>query len=269
MFGKLFVQMYQGTLRTAGWQALITFQQLIILADQEGVADFSLAWLEGQTGIPLAILEEGVAILERPDPGSRTPDEEGRRIVRLSASRDWGWRIVNYAKYRALRTAEDRREYHKLYSRQRRGDTESDAKVVKVVRQQRQPTSTNSRSRSRSRSIQKSAGDLSVSPPAPVGPLVDRARAQLAEEHQTVFDQHVRASHNPEALAGSVLMLTERIPGATWHHVGEALLDLSLIGKPATGKLLLAFTRGAMTAPPVGKQADPFAARLREMESHD
>ena len=37
MYGKLFAQMFDGTLATKGpWQALITFQQLVILADKHG-----------------------------------------------------------------------------------------------------------------------------------------------------------------------------------------------------------------------------------------
>jgi hypothetical protein len=42
MYGKLFSQMYDGTLATKGpWQALVTFQQLIILADKHGIVDMT------------------------------------------------------------------------------------------------------------------------------------------------------------------------------------------------------------------------------------
>ena len=46
--------------------------------------------------------------------------QTARRIVRLSDSREWGWEIVNFLKYRALRSQEERREYMRQYQRDRR-----------------------------------------------------------------------------------------------------------------------------------------------------
>lgn len=113
--------MYDGTLGTKGpWQALVTFQQLVILADEQGVVDMTPEAVARRTTIPVEIIKAGIIALEQPDPDSRTPDLDGRRIVRLSDDREWGWRIVNYLHYRAIRTAEERREYMKNYQRERR-----------------------------------------------------------------------------------------------------------------------------------------------------
>lgn len=121
MYGKLFTGMYDGTLATGGlWEALVTFQQLIILADQYGTVDMTPEAIFRRTTIPLEIIVKGLTALEKPDPQSRTPDEEGRRIIRLADSRPWGWRIVNYAHYREIRSAEDRRDYMKRYQREYR-----------------------------------------------------------------------------------------------------------------------------------------------------
>ena len=121
MYGKLFEQMYDGTLATKGpWQALVTFQQLIILADRNGEVDMTPEAISRRTTIPLEIIEHGIKALEEPDGDSRSPDLEGRRIVRLSDSRVWGWQLVNYGKYRAIRSQEERREYMRVYQRKRR-----------------------------------------------------------------------------------------------------------------------------------------------------
>lgn len=121
MYGKLFEQMYDGTLCTHGpWEALVTFQQLIILSDKDGVVDMTPEAISRRTTIPLEVIKTGLQRLSEPDPESRTPDEEGRRIAFLSDSRAWGWRIVNYIKYRTIRTAEDRKQYMRNYQRQRR-----------------------------------------------------------------------------------------------------------------------------------------------------
>lgn len=114
MYGKLFASMFRGSLY-GKWQAIITFQQMIILADQYGTVDFTPEALAATTSIPLDIIKEGIQILESPDDTSRSPDESGRRIIPLDPSRSWGWHIVNYSKYRAIRSAEERRAYHRQY----------------------------------------------------------------------------------------------------------------------------------------------------------
>lgn len=111
--------MYDGSLY-GHWQALVTFQQMIVLADQEGTLNMTPEALAARTSIPIEIIRQGISELELPDPDSRTPAEEGRRIVRLSEHRAWGWRIVNFEEYNKLRSAEERREYMRRYQRNRR-----------------------------------------------------------------------------------------------------------------------------------------------------
>src|SRR5438477_11915234 len=106
--------MYDGTLASKGpWQAIVTFQQLLILADPTGVIDMTPESIGRRTTIPLEIIAVGINALEQPDPASRRRDEEGRRIVRLDDHRAWGWRIVNFVHYRNLRNNADRPEYQK------------------------------------------------------------------------------------------------------------------------------------------------------------
>jgi len=138
MYGKLFTQMYDGTLGTKGpWQALVTFQQMIVLADQHGEIDMTPEAMARRTTIPIEIIVEGIKALEQPDPDSRSPALQGRRIERLTADRDWGWRIVNYAHYRSIRTQDDRREYMKQYQRERRAKVKKS--TVSTSGKQNQP----------------------------------------------------------------------------------------------------------------------------------
>ena len=121
MYGKLFEHMYDGTLATRGpWQALVTFQQLIILADKRGDVDMTHEAISRRTTIPLEIIQQGIQALEQPDSASRSPALEGRRIVRLSENREWGWNVVNYGHYRKIRSQDERREYMRNYQRKRR-----------------------------------------------------------------------------------------------------------------------------------------------------
>lgn len=123
MFAKLFQTMYDGTLCSVGpWEALVTFQQLLILKDPAGVVDMTPEAISRRTTIPVDIIRRGIEALEKPDPASRTPDDDGRRIRRLDAHRDWGWQIVNHEKYRNMRSNEDRRDYFREYKRTQRAE---------------------------------------------------------------------------------------------------------------------------------------------------
>lgn len=117
MYGKIFSSMFDGSLY-GNWQAIITLQQMIVLCDVDGVVDMTPQAIAARTSIPLEIIQAGIEILEQPDKYSRTPDAGGRRIERLDDHRPWGWRIVNYKKYRHLVDSETVREQNR--ERQRR-----------------------------------------------------------------------------------------------------------------------------------------------------
>jgi len=110
MYGKVFEQMYHGSMVVSGWEAIVTMQQLIVLADREGVVDMTNWAISNLTTIPLDIIDKGLEALSKPDPHSRSKEEEGRRIVLLDPSRQWGWRLVNYKYYAGLASKEDKRE---------------------------------------------------------------------------------------------------------------------------------------------------------------
>ena len=121
VYGKLFASMYDGSLAMVGpWEALVTFQQLVILADREGFVDMTPEAISRRTIIPIEIIRKGIEVLEQPDERSRDPRENGRRIIRIAPHRDWGWQIVNYDKYRKIRSADERREYMREHMRQNR-----------------------------------------------------------------------------------------------------------------------------------------------------
>lgn len=124
MYTKVFRSIYDGTLAD-NWRAMVTFQQMLILADSQGVVDMTVGAMSRTTGIPVEILSEGIAALEAPDPASRSPDMEGRRIARLDAHREWGWFLVNFAKYRAMQTREEKNEADRERMRSKRAAARS------------------------------------------------------------------------------------------------------------------------------------------------
>lgn len=121
MYGKIFDSIYDGSLY-GQWEGIVTLQQMIVLCDQEGFVDMTPQALAARTSIPFEIITKGIEILMQPDRYSRTEGAEGRRIELIDTRRPWGWKIVNYGKYREMRTIEDRREYMREYMRTRRSE---------------------------------------------------------------------------------------------------------------------------------------------------
>lgn len=119
MYGKIFGSMYDGTL-AGHWQAIVTMQQLIVLASPDGVVDMTPNAIAGRTTIPLEIIQAGLKKLAEPDPRSRTPGDDGKRIVLLDDHRDWGWRLVNHGKYMRLRNVEQKREADRVRIQEKR-----------------------------------------------------------------------------------------------------------------------------------------------------
>jgi hypothetical protein len=113
VYGKIFETMYKGTLY-GHWEAIVTFQQMIVLADADGIVDMTPQAICAHTSIPIDIIEKGIQKLSEPDQFSRTPGEDGKRIVCIDEHRPWGWQIVNYLKYKHLKDSDEVREQNRI-----------------------------------------------------------------------------------------------------------------------------------------------------------
>ena len=265
MFGKIFSSMYEGSLH-GKWQAIVTFQQLIVLANQHGEVDRSLPALASTTSIPLEILETGIRQLLEPDPESRSKEEEGRRIVLMDPSRSWGWRIVNYKHYREMRSAEERRAYLRQAKRDQRA---RDKAVDNIDRQHRSTKSTKAvsskqeagSSTAKGRARATEAEDPGEGEPAPVraAPLDDDPRhqavlrslagSQLGEVAVEAYLHYRReAGALPDAVTGELRMMAEGLRGpggraVSWDVLGAALHELRLAQAPFKGVTLRTFVQ--------------------------
>ena len=95
----VFQSVFDGTLY-GKWPACAVWLTILSLCDKNGHVDMSYEAISGRTGWPLDLLRQGIEQLCTPDPTSRSPDEEGRRLVPIDPSRPWGWKVVNHSKYR-------------------------------------------------------------------------------------------------------------------------------------------------------------------------
>jgi len=70
---------------------------------RRGTVDMTIRALSGRAAMSPEDVRYALDVLESPDPHSRTPGNDGRRIERIDAHREWGWRILNWSEYEDAR----------------------------------------------------------------------------------------------------------------------------------------------------------------------
>ncbi len=86
---------------------------MLAMADRNGRVWASIPGLAKEAAVSVEACRTAIAEFLAPDPDSRTKVAEGRRIEEI----DGGWRLINHAKYRAIRDEEERRIYKTLKQR--------------------------------------------------------------------------------------------------------------------------------------------------------
>lgn len=119
VFAKIFAQIFDSSI-AGDYVVRHVFMDLLVLADRDGVVDMTLDAIARRTNVPENLIAHAIQELSNPDIKSRSPIEGGRRIVPLDSHRDWGWQIVNFDHYRAIRDEESRKTYFRDYKRQYR-----------------------------------------------------------------------------------------------------------------------------------------------------
>lgn len=102
-----FVKVYVGRMASSSiWEEApetrLLFIWLLGQADDEGyVLRHTPTSIARLANLPLAAVERGLERLEAPDPHSRSPEHDGRRLLRQD---DGGWLVVNARRYREMQT---------------------------------------------------------------------------------------------------------------------------------------------------------------------
>jgi hypothetical protein len=119
MYSKVFQQIFDSSI-SDDHVVRHVFMDLLVLADRHGVVDMTIPAIARRTNVPIELVSHAISKLTDIDPTSRTETEDGRRMIRLDDHRDWGWTIVNFAHYNAMRNEEARREYFREYKQKQR-----------------------------------------------------------------------------------------------------------------------------------------------------
>lgn len=111
LYARVFLQILDSSL-AEDYQTRHIFEDILKLVNRDGVCDMTRQAIARRTNIPLEVVNSAIEKLESPDPHSRDSDHDGRRLVRLDDHRDWGWRVVNWLRYDAIRTSIEQREHN-------------------------------------------------------------------------------------------------------------------------------------------------------------
>ena len=111
MYGKHFRSMYSGSMVGAGAPVFAVLGYVISnMVPQPSVGaqvELNPKLLAFIIGEKEEVIEKAIRKLCAPDPHSRTKEEDGRRLIRLG---EFDYRVVNGAKYIAIRDEEERLE---------------------------------------------------------------------------------------------------------------------------------------------------------------
>jgi hypothetical protein len=95
---------------------------------KEGIVEASLPGLADAARVSVEECRKALARLMEVDPDSRTKEHGGRRIEEV----DGGWLVLNHAKYRNRMSAEDRREYQRVWMREYRYRKKANVREAKA-----------------------------------------------------------------------------------------------------------------------------------------
>jgi hypothetical protein len=108
-FTKLFNSILDSTIWQEPLETKVVWITMLAMCDRNGDVHASIPGLARRAGVTITQCNAALACLESPDEYSRTKDHDGRRIAEI----DGGWSLLNHGKYRALLSAEERREYNR------------------------------------------------------------------------------------------------------------------------------------------------------------
>lgn len=115
-YTKLFTSITASTVWQEPAGTRLTWITMLAMADKNGDVFASIPGLARIANVTLEEVEAALRCFLSPDPYSRTKEHDGRRVEEI----DGGWRLLNHAKFREIRSAAERAEYKREWDRRNR-----------------------------------------------------------------------------------------------------------------------------------------------------
>lgn len=116
MYGKIFASTFSGSMFGKGPEVFAVWSYVIANAVDSRV-ELNPRMLAAIIGTTPAKIEEAIEFLCHPDPESRNPDHEGRRLVRDG---QYQFLVVSHRIYRGMKDEDERRAYNARRQRESR-----------------------------------------------------------------------------------------------------------------------------------------------------
>jgi len=107
-YTKLFGSILSSTIWSEPHPTRILWITMLAMSDKNGEIHATIPGLARFANITIPECEAAITKFMQPDPYSRTPDMEGRRIEKI----DGGWALVNHDKYRQMASKEEQKRSH-------------------------------------------------------------------------------------------------------------------------------------------------------------
>lgn len=115
-YTKLFGSILASTIWQESKETKLVWITMLAASNKNGEIEASIPGLAHIACLTVQETKEALEVLMSPDPYSRTPDHEGRRIVEIPG----GWRLLNHGKYREKMSEHERREYNRIKQEEHR-----------------------------------------------------------------------------------------------------------------------------------------------------
>jgi len=109
MYGKFFASTFTGSMVGAGSDVFAVWGYCIANG-AGGQVELNPRILATILGCTIKEVEAAIEFLCSPDPKSRSPESDGKRLIKVGS---FAYLIPNYLKYRSIRNEEERREYNR------------------------------------------------------------------------------------------------------------------------------------------------------------
>ena len=154
MYGKFFASTFTGSMMASGPEVFAVWSYVIAHA-VDGHVELNPNLLAAVIGSTPDRMRAAIELLCQPDQHSRSPENEGRRMVREG---EYLYSVTNHVKYRSIRNEDERREYNRLAKQKERQRKSSDVSMTvnecqacqpiqKQIQKQKQETPLNPRKR--------------------------------------------------------------------------------------------------------------------------
>lgn len=108
MYGKFFASAFTGSMFGSGPEVFSTWAYVIANTRRDSHVELNIRLMAVAIGCSEDSVKKAIAFLCNPDPGSRSKELEGKRLLKVG---EYLYEVVNHQKYREIRNEDDRREY--------------------------------------------------------------------------------------------------------------------------------------------------------------